>query len=152
MHQGEGHQEYQTSSEWATGWGGITRSFGLGSEDLAGFEVFFCLATGAGLGACVTLGTDFVVLPTFLVFATLVCTRATVTGPTVGCGSVGEVAVTTWRAPPDSLSARHRPFAVFNRHSLCKHRFGLLPLHKVTVVGCVVPQSRCFEVQHSPER
>jgi len=30
----------------------------------------------------------------------------------------------------------HHPVAVFNRHSLCKRRFGLLPLHTAPAVGC----------------
>jgi hypothetical protein len=47
--------------DWV-GCGGITKSFSLGSEDLAD------LVTGAGLGTCVTLGTDFLVLPVFLMF------------------------------------------------------------------------------------
>jgi hypothetical protein len=63
------------------GWGAVIRSLGLGYEDFTRFAVFCDLVTGACLGASVTSGAEFVVLPVFLVFVTSLFIEASVAGP-----------------------------------------------------------------------
>ena len=74
----------------------VTTSFlDMGCEDFPGFRGLFSLGTGACLGPIVTLGTDFVVLPFLLVVVTSFHIGVSLTGPGVGWGISGSVALTT---------------------------------------------------------
>ena len=80
------------------GRGGTTISVGLVCEGFAGFAGFFDLVSRACLRHTVTLGAD---LPFLMAFVTSPCTSevspctSEVTGPEVGRGLAGGVALTT---------------------------------------------------------
>lgn len=59
-----------------------------------------------------------------------------------------------FRGRPCPICFRRGRTAGFTDPLLCSTgtRFGLLPLHTASVVGCSVPQSRCSEVQHTLKR
>lgn len=106
--------EISSNGDWV-GWMVATISLGCGA--CLGFAGFFGLTTGACLEPTVTIGTDFAVLPFFLVGVTSLRGGFSVTGLGVGMG-VGVVValtmrpwLTTWFQPGPSLSCSADGFA-----------------------------------------
>jgi len=122
--------EISSMGDWL-GWGVVTRSFGLGCEDFTWVAVFIVLGNGACLGASVTLGADFVVLPVFLVFVTSLCLKATAVEPGVSCGSIAEIALT--RRPPQSMWFQPGP-----RLTCYTEGLRLIRLRRHKTAGCAV--------------
>ena len=101
--------EISSMGEW---WGreGATGSMGVVCEGCLSFAGLFVLVAGACLGATLTFGFDFAVLPFFPVVSTTFRVGLGVTGLGAGLGEGGDAALmtrpprTTWFQPCPNLS------------------------------------------------